>query len=198
MPGQADLRLLRGRRRRDAGPDRQPAGPVGDRLPRRRPRALQGVAARAAVGGRPAGARRLGTREDADFTIALCDALAAMLDVLGFYQERIANENLPAHRDRAALDPRARPPDRLRAGARRGRRHATSPSRCRRSPGSAGAGGRARRRSPSARGCRACRARTSSRRPSRPSRRSSARAEWNAIPVQADVPWHPQFRDTQL
>jgi hypothetical protein len=35
----------------------------------------------------------LGTRADADFTIALCDAFAVTLDVLGFYQERIANEN---------------------------------------------------------------------------------------------------------
>jgi len=35
----------------------------------------------------------LGTRDDTDFTIALCDALAVTLDVLAFYQERIANEN---------------------------------------------------------------------------------------------------------
>ena len=35
----------------------------------------------------------LTTREDSDFTIALCDALATTLDVLSFYQERIANEN---------------------------------------------------------------------------------------------------------
>ena len=35
----------------------------------------------------------LGARDDADFTIALCDALATTLDVLTFYQERIANEN---------------------------------------------------------------------------------------------------------
>ncbi len=35
----------------------------------------------------------LGGRDDADFTIALCDALASTLDVLTFYQERIANEN---------------------------------------------------------------------------------------------------------
>lgn len=35
----------------------------------------------------------LGTRDDTDFTIALCDALAVTLDVLSFYQERIANEN---------------------------------------------------------------------------------------------------------
>lgn len=35
----------------------------------------------------------LRTREDNDFTIALCDALATSLDVLTFYQERIANEH---------------------------------------------------------------------------------------------------------
>ena len=35
----------------------------------------------------------LTTREDGDFTIALCDAVASTLDVLSFYQERIANEN---------------------------------------------------------------------------------------------------------
>lgn len=35
----------------------------------------------------------LGARDDDDFTIALCDALATTLDVLSFYQERIANEN---------------------------------------------------------------------------------------------------------
>lgn len=35
----------------------------------------------------------LGTRDDTDFTIALCDAVAVTLDVLAFYQERIANEN---------------------------------------------------------------------------------------------------------
>ena len=35
----------------------------------------------------------LGARDDGDFTIALCDALATTLDVLAFYQERITNEN---------------------------------------------------------------------------------------------------------
>lgn len=35
----------------------------------------------------------LTTRDDDDFSIALCDCLAATLDVLTFYQERIANEN---------------------------------------------------------------------------------------------------------
>lgn len=35
----------------------------------------------------------LTTRDNGDFTIALCDAVASMLDVLSFYQERVANEN---------------------------------------------------------------------------------------------------------
>lgn len=35
---------------------------------------------------------RLRTRSDTDFTIALCDATALVLDVLAFYQERLANE----------------------------------------------------------------------------------------------------------
>ena len=35
----------------------------------------------------------LRTRDNDDFTIAWCDAGAMMLDVLGFYQERIANES---------------------------------------------------------------------------------------------------------
>jgi hypothetical protein len=36
---------------------------------------------------------RLTTRADADFTIALCDATAMVLDVLGFYQERLVTES---------------------------------------------------------------------------------------------------------
>jgi hypothetical protein len=36
--------------------------------------------------------QRLRTRDDADFTVALCDALAVMADTLTFYQERVANE----------------------------------------------------------------------------------------------------------
>ena len=35
----------------------------------------------------------LTSRADDDFTVALCDALAMSLDVLTFYQERIANEH---------------------------------------------------------------------------------------------------------
>lgn len=35
----------------------------------------------------------LTTRDDTDFTVALCDAVASALDVLSFYQERVANEN---------------------------------------------------------------------------------------------------------
>jgi hypothetical protein len=48
--------------------------------------------------------RRLTTRDDADFTIALCDATAVVLEVLGFYQERLANESfLRTARDRASV-----------------------------------------------------------------------------------------------
>ena len=36
---------------------------------------------------------RLTTRDEVDFTIALCESAATMMDVLTFYQERIANEN---------------------------------------------------------------------------------------------------------
>src|SRR4051794_8875373 len=35
----------------------------------------------------------LTARDEGDFAIALCDAAATALDVLTFYQERIANEN---------------------------------------------------------------------------------------------------------
>jgi hypothetical protein len=35
----------------------------------------------------------LRTRDDDDFSVAYCDAASVMLDVLSFYQERIANEN---------------------------------------------------------------------------------------------------------
>ncbi len=38
--------------------------------------------------------RALTTRDDSDFTIALLDSWAVVLDVLSFYQERIANEDL--------------------------------------------------------------------------------------------------------
>lgn len=37
--------------------------------------------------------RNISTRDEGDFSIALCDAAATTLDVLTFYQERIANEN---------------------------------------------------------------------------------------------------------
>src|SRR5688500_17051221 len=43
------------------------------------------------------------TREDGDFTIAMTDAAATLLDVLAFYEERIANE----HYLRTAAEPRS-------------------------------------------------------------------------------------------
>ena len=46
---------------------------------------------KARLSGQPA-LRRLTTRDDDDPTIALLDAWATVLDVLTFYQERIANE----------------------------------------------------------------------------------------------------------
>ena len=36
---------------------------------------------------------RLKTRDNDDFTIALLDAAAVVLDILTFYQERLANES---------------------------------------------------------------------------------------------------------
>jgi len=36
---------------------------------------------------------RLKTRDDDDFSIAFLDATAVMLDILTFYQERLANES---------------------------------------------------------------------------------------------------------
>ncbi len=46
----------------------------------------------------------LTTREPDDFSIALCDAAAIVLDVLSFYQERIANENfLRTARERRSI-----------------------------------------------------------------------------------------------
>ncbi len=46
----------------------------------------------------------LTTREPDDFSIALCDAAAVVLDVLSFYQERIANENfLRTARERRSI-----------------------------------------------------------------------------------------------
>ena len=41
----------------------------------------------------PGARRRLATRKDDDFSIALCDSFAVLADVLTFYQERIANES---------------------------------------------------------------------------------------------------------
>ena len=48
--------------------------------------------------------RRLTTRDSADFSVALCDATAIALEVLGFYQERLANESfLRTARDRGSV-----------------------------------------------------------------------------------------------
>ncbi len=114
----------------------------------------------------------LATREDGDFTIALCDALATTLDVLSFYQERIANENyLRTATERRSILELAQP-DRLRAGARASPASTylafTLPGGARQ-PGAGGRPGRDPRRH---QGAERARARASSRRASRLSRRS--------------------------
>ena len=86
-----DMRVLRGRPRLDACDDLQPAGPLVPGLSRRDARLVQGVDARRHLAARPE-LRALATREDDDPTIALLDAWSAVLDVLTFYQERIADE----------------------------------------------------------------------------------------------------------
>ena len=50
--------------------------------------------------------RTLTARDDGDFGVALCDAAAVVLDVLSFYQERIANENFlrTAHEQGSILE----------------------------------------------------------------------------------------------
>jgi hypothetical protein len=50
----------------------------------------------------------LGTRDRDDFSIALLDAWAVTADVLAFYNERLAQRVVPAHRARADLAAGAR------------------------------------------------------------------------------------------
>lgn len=52
----------------------------------------ESLLARLSAADRPA-LKALRTREDGDFSVALCDAAATLLDVMTFYQERIANEH---------------------------------------------------------------------------------------------------------
>ena len=49
----------------------------------------------------------LKTRDDDDFSIALLDASAVVLDILTFYQERLANESYLRHRHAALLGARS-------------------------------------------------------------------------------------------
>ena len=74
--------------------NRSRIGPrFGDRLPRSHPDRLQVEHAGRALRSRLPGRAPLRTRADSDFTIALLDAWAVALDILSFYQERIANES---------------------------------------------------------------------------------------------------------
>ena len=107
------------------------------------------------------------TRGDDDFTIALLDALATRRRRPHLLPGAHRQRGLPAHRHRAALDPRAGAADRLRA--RPGvAAETTLAFTVDDAPGAPGRGDDRRRR----RRCRACRVRTRSRRPSRRSSRS--------------------------
>ena len=112
--GLDDLRLLRRAGRRDAGAHRQPARPVRDCLPRRRARAVQGVAcSRGCPAPSCPRSPGFGTRDGRRFhhrAVRCAGGHAGRARLLpGAHRQR----ELPAHRDRAALHPGARPPDRL-------------------------------------------------------------------------------------
>ena len=167
-----------------AGVVRTGPGSAGDRLPRRHAGASSRRRCWPRLSTQRASRRSRGltTRDDDDFTIALLDAFASVADVLTFYQERIANESLPAHRDRAALDPRAGAADRLRARPR-----ASPPRRClaftleRRRPGAPGA----RRRSTSARKVQSVPGPGEKPQTFETVEAIEARAEWNAMTPRA-------------
>lgn len=138
----------------------------------------------------------LGARDDGDFTIALCDALATTLDVLAFYQERIANENyLRTATERRSILALARLIGyKLAPGAAASTWLAFTLQEVPGSPELAagpveipvgikvqsvpGPGEQPQTFETVA--------------------AAEARAEWNAIPVQTTLAWHPAFADTQL
>jgi baseplate J-like protein len=138
----------------------------------------------------------LQTRDDQDFTIALCDALATTLDVLSFYQERIANE----HYLRTATERRSI----LELARLIGYRSAPG---CAAStwlaftlqpvPGTSSDAGTsvtlaAGTRAQSVPGP------EETAQAFETTEDIEARAEWSAIPVQASIAWRPKFGDTDL
>jgi hypothetical protein len=138
----------------------------------------------------------LGTRDDGDFTIALCDALAVTLDILGFYQERIANENFlrTATERRSILELARLIGYELAPGVAAGTHLAFTLQEVPGNPAAAAGpvtipvGTRAQSvpgQNEQAQSFETVEA-------------AEARVEWNAIPVQTDVAWRPQFGDKTL
>lgn len=138
----------------------------------------------------------LTTRDDTDFTIALCDGLATTLDVLAFYQERIANENFlrTATERRSILELARLIGYELAPGVAASTYLAFTLQDVPGSPALAA-------------GPVNIPVGTKVQSVPGPDEKPQtfetvevveARAEWNAIPVQASLAWHPQFGDTGL
>lgn len=138
----------------------------------------------------------LTTRDDSDFTIALCDGLATTLDVLAFYQERIANENFlrTATERRSILELARLIGYELAPGVAASTYLAFGLQEVPGSPALAAG---------------PVQIPIGTRVQSVPGPDEKpqtfetvevveARAEWNAIPVQTALAWHPQFGDTGL
>jgi hypothetical protein len=138
----------------------------------------------------------LGTREDTDFTIALCDALAVMLDILGFYQERIANENFlrTATERRSLLELARLIGYELAPGVAAGTHLAFT---LQEAPGGAAAAA-APVTIPVGTRVQSVPGPDEQPQSFETVEAFEARVDWNAIPVQADVPWRPQIADTSL
>ena len=138
----------------------------------------------------------LSARDDGDFTIALCDALATTLDVLAFYQERIANENYlrTATERRSILELARLIGYELAPGVAASTFLAFTLQEVPGSPALAAGPVEipvgAKVQSVPGPGEQPQTFETVA--------AVEARAEWNAIPVQTTFAWHPHFGDTQL
>ena len=139
---------------------------------------------------------KLTTRDTDDFTIALFDALATALDVLTFYQERIANENyLRTATERGSVLELARlvgyaPAPGVAASTHLAFTLQESPGSPENATGPATIPVETRVQSVPGPGEQAQTFETVE--------AIEARVEWNAIPVQTTIPWVPSKGDTDL
>ena len=140
--------------------------------------------------------RGLSTRADSDFTIALCDACATALDVLSFYQERIANEHYlrTATERRSVLEMARLIGYRLAPGVAASTHLAFA---LQETPGDASQAVAPVRIPP---GTRVQSVPGQDEKPQtfETVEEAEARVEWNAMPVQANEAWQPAFGDTDL